>query len=250
VVNEKTATSAAITFLAELRQQQYFNQGIPKRIFQYWDSIKPPAEVINFTNSWLKHNPEYQHQLFNEQTARDFLRNTYHAEVLTAYINASHAAQKADILRLALLYEYGGIYADVDDVCLKPLALLIPKHTKLLLYQEEYGTVGNNFIAVCAKHPVLKQALTYAIEALLQGDKESIWLSTGPAMVSRALALYLAKQWSQTTPAELQIVIITREELMRVVGIHGQLPYKNSNDSWLIKEFNSGERFDLTKVIL
>lgn len=249
VTNEQHATSAAVTFLSQLRQQYYFNCGIPKRIFQYWDKLKPPAEVLTFTQSWLQHNPDYEYQLFNEQTAREFLRSHYSSQVFTAYCLASHAAQKADLLRLALLVEYGGIYADADDICLKPLSLLITKQTELLLYQEEYGTVGNNFIAVCAKHPVLKIALDYAIEALLKGDKDSIWLSTGPAMLSRALALYLAEQWAVKTPNELNIVIITREQLMAVVGIHAQLPYKATDDSWLIKEFNSGQRFDLMSLL-
>ena len=187
--------------------------------------------------------------MFDEKAAREFLQARYEKPILQAYRQASHAAQKADILRLALLYEYGGVYADADDVCLKPLAHLIPEKAKLLFYQEEYATVGNNFIAAQPRHPVLKQALDYAVAALLAGDKDSIWLSTGPAMLSRALALYLAQNWSHATPQELGVIVVTREELMQVVGIHGQLPYKATHDSWVIKEFNSGQRLDLKALL-
>lgn len=249
IVQEPESNAVANTFLLELRQQNYFTLGVPKRIFQYWDKSTPPNEILAYIKSWIQHNPDYSHQLFNDQTARKFLRDHYAPKVLMAYSQAMHAAQKADILRLALLYEYGGIYVDADDVCLKPLAQWLPKDIKILFYQEEYATVGNNFIACIAKHPVIKQAIDYAIESLLHIDKSSIWLATGPAMVSRALALYLGQNWSQKTPKELGVVVMTREELMQVVGIHGQLAYKRTNHSWLMKEFKSGKKLDLTQLI-
>lgn len=36
-----------------------------------------------------------------------------------------HAAHKADVIRLQALYEYGGIYLDLDTICVKPLSDLL-----------------------------------------------------------------------------------------------------------------------------
>jgi len=236
-------------FLLELQQQRYFSQGFPKRIFQYWDKPIPPDAVLKFMHSWIKHNPDYFYQLFNDETAREFLRNNYEPQVLMAYLRATHAAQKADLLRLALLYKYGGIYADADDVCLKPLMQWLPQDINILLYHEEKAMLGNNFIASKPQHQLIKKSLDFTVINLLDRDKSSIWLSTGPAILSKALALYLAENWSQASPKELGVMVMTREELMSVVGIHGQLFYKRTGDSWLMKELTSGRKLEVSKLI-
>lgn len=250
LVQQEPQISAVVNaFLAELHQQQYLGYGIPKRIFQYWDSVTLPAAIAAFTQSWGIHNPDYSYQLFNEQTAREFLRINCEPKVLRAYSRARYAAQKADLLRLVLLNKYGGVYADADDRCLKPLAQWLPKEAKIVLFYEEYASVGNNFMACIAKHPIIQLALEYAVEALLKSHKDLVWLATGPAVVSRSLALYLAQHWQQTTPKDLGVVIIAREELMQHVGIHGQLPYKSTTDSWMVKEFQSGKKLDLMRIL-
>lgn len=39
-----------------------------------------------------------------------------------------HAAHKADVVRLQTLYEYGGIYLDLDTICVRPLTDLLAHH--------------------------------------------------------------------------------------------------------------------------
>jgi len=45
-----------------------------------------------------------------------------------------HAAHKADVVRLQTLYEYGGIYLDMDTICVKPLTELLSH--RLVIGQE------------------------------------------------------------------------------------------------------------------
>jgi len=252
---EPDSTATAITLLVQLRQAGYFDRlnavgkhPIPKQIFQYWDQEKPPTELLELMQSWKTQNPAYKYQCFNDRSAQEFLHQHYTNSELKAYRNAEHVAQKADFFRLALLYKCGGIYADADDMCLQSLDNLIPQNTKLLLWQEHLATIGNNFIAVVAKHPVLKLALTAATTALLRGDNESIWLSTGPGLLSRAVGVYLAQQWHTYLPQELNLQILTKAQLFNVVGFHTLMQYKNTRKSWFVQEFKSSTRLDIAKI--
>jgi hypothetical protein len=78
--------------------------------------------------------------------------------------------QKADIIRLILLHHYGGVYIDLDILCLKPLETLMdfdgnnvylamePMQQTKKLYNNE-NVLCNAFIAGPAKHPFFREAL-------------------------------------------------------------------------------------------
>ena len=109
--------------------------------------------------------------------------------------------------------------------------------------------VGNNFIAATAGHSVMTFALDNAIDAMGRGDRDSIWLSTGPALVSRSLAYYLAQHWPERTPQDFGVTVLTRAELMNYDAINGKLAYKSTKASWLIKESGKGKDIKLPGVI-
>ena len=54
-----------------------------------------------------------------------------------------------------------------------------------VLHQENYGSIGINFIAVTPEHPVLVRALTMGTIAI---NSDLIWLSTGLGLLTRATA--------------------------------------------------------------
>ncbi len=243
VLEDPDATAAAVFFCLQLRKAGYFSQNskkgnhkIPRQIVQFWDQQPIPAPIKECSDSWPIHNPEYQHKIHNEITAQKFLKQHYGNDFCKAYKKARHPAQKADFFRLALLFYQGGIYADADDRCLKSLEQLFPEKSRLILWQEPLATLGNNFMASCPGHPVMQIALQSASESLLRGDKESIWLSTGPGLITRSVAFYIASNWNSHPLNNAEIHIMSLSELISTVGIHAKLAYKSTTNSWLIKE--------------
>jgi mannosyltransferase OCH1-like enzyme len=99
---------------------------------------------------------------------------------------------KADILRLAYLFQNGGFYADIDDRCVKSLEHIRSSGAALCGYQEDVGSFANNILGAIPRHPVIGRALEGAAEAVLRGDADMPWLSTGPGLVSRAFVQWLA----------------------------------------------------------
>jgi tetratricopeptide (TPR) repeat protein len=202
---------------------------IPRRIAQFWDRPDPPADVRSLMASWSGETG-FAYHLFDERTAETFLRRNAGRDVARAFRRAGHAAQRADIFRLAWLAKEGGLYADADDRRLAPLANLVPEGADLVVYQENYGSIANNFLAAAPAHPVILRALDLAAVALNRGDKDFVWLSTGPGLMTRAMAQVLAEDEDGAIGAG----ILARElhEMRRLVEIHCPVDYKSTRAHW------------------
>src|SRR5690606_17811422 len=72
----------------------------------------------DFLESWSRHNPGWQVRLWTDE-------NRPHLGVNEQiYRRLPAQAMRADLLRLHLLAEYGGLYSDADSTCLAPVDLL------------------------------------------------------------------------------------------------------------------------------
>lgn len=215
---------------------------IPRRIVQYWNGTVPPAAVTVLLHTWVEAHPGYLYCRHDDATARAYLDAHHAPEVLHAYRRAAHPAQASDIFRLAWLQREGGFYVDADDRCLGHLLDVTPADACFLAYQEIYATVGNNFIACVPDEPVITRALNLAVEAMERGDADSIWLATGPGLLTRAYAQELAAQGADWAQWLITHPVLDRSELARVASPHGVLQYKNTRRGWLQRDFKSLRR--------
>ncbi len=244
VEEEPDHTAAAIALLVALRQAGRFDREwpaaaplVPARIAQFWDEPAPPADVAALMESWRARNPGHQHLVFNRDSALDFLKSRCPVAVQRAFVRAREPAMKADIFRLAWLFAEGGIYADADDRCLRPVGELVPESAGFVAFQEEYGTLGNNFLAAAPLHPVIGLALQRAVAAVNRGDDDMIWLATGPGLVTRAFTATLASGTLSLGSWLKSARILDRHELERVVATHCAVGYKLSRKHWLRATF-------------
>ena len=206
---------------------------IPRKIVQYWDQTQPPEGIVRLLRTWVEAHPGYPYCRFDRSSARAYLVAHYPPEVAAAFWRASHPAQASDIFRLAYLLREGGFYVDADDRCIGHLSLLGTGNAQFIAYQEQYASLGNNFLGCVAGEPVIGRALDLAVEAVSRGDADSIWLATGPGLLTRVFAQVLAEQ-GEAWPQWLgQRRILDRSELAQVSWPHAILPYKNTSRGWL-----------------
>ncbi|MET4082935.1 hypothetical protein ABIB40_002902 [Pedobacter sp. UYP30] len=59
-------------------------------------------------------------RFYNEDNALEIIRS-HIPQLLPIYMSYAHTVQRADILRVLLVYLFGGFYLDMDMLCLKPL---------------------------------------------------------------------------------------------------------------------------------
>ena len=107
---------------------------------------------------------------------------------------------------------------------------LAPEGMALVAYQENYGSIANNFLAASPAHPVILRALDLAATALNRGDKDFVWLSTGPGLITRATAQVLAEDEDGTVVAG--ILVRELHEMRWLVEIHCPVDYKSTRAHW------------------
>ena len=212
---------------------------IPLSIMQYWDQTKPPESIVALFRTWVEAHPGYQYCRFDNTSAREYLASHYPKEVLRAYRRASHPAQASDLFRLAYLFHQGGFYVDADDRCTASLSSIKSESAQLITYQEQFATLGNNFLGCVAQEPVIGRALNLAVEALNRGDNDTIWLATGPGLLTRAFAQVFADQGVSWREWLKDRWVLERKDLAEITWPHAILQYKNTQQSWLRQTFKS-----------
>lgn len=156
---------------------------IPKIIHQIW--LGPAAPPLEWMESWKKKNPSWDYKLWTEENIPK-LYNQKQYDRITEY------SGKADILRVEILYQYGGIYIDADCECLNPLDDWLRRYPFFVCYENELvrpGLIQNNVIGSMPQH----EALEMLMEAISQiGDVNDDIPSriVGPYLWTKVLRRY------------------------------------------------------------
>jgi tetratricopeptide (TPR) repeat protein len=205
---------------------------IPRRIVQFWNDADPPPDIQALMASWREAHPEFQYLRFDDKSARAFIAANFPLNVSRAFGRARHPAQRSDIFRLAYLGSAGGFYADADDRCLAHIETYVPQEAALMLYQENYGTLGNNFLGTSARHPVIVRALALATGAMNRGDNDVVWLSSGPGLLTRAFAQVVAGAVPDAADWSGGTVVRELGEIQGAIGFHCPVRYKRTDRHW------------------
>ena len=133
---------------------------VPRIVHQIWVGPEPlPDEFASYVETWRRNHPGWEHRLWTEENLPTDLRWPEALERIR------HPAERADILRLELLWRHGGVYADTDLECRRSMepeigdaefftAYLKPKNV-----DKSSDRVNNAFIGSVPGHPLLDRAL-------------------------------------------------------------------------------------------
>ena len=210
-------------------------KAIPRVVVQFWDNPDIPQDVASIMSSWQTKCTGFQHHVFNDQTAEDFIRLNCDQQVLKAFKLSTHAAMRADIFRLAYLLECGGIYVDADDMCRHDLSPILESGFSLVLLQEDLGTIGNNFIAAAPGHPWIQFTLEHIVKWVLNKQGDYIWFLTGPGAISNSFCRYYI---SHLREGRLPAGIRVRDsyQFTRFISQHLPRSYKRDSRHWSATE--------------
>jgi len=124
---------------------------IPKILHYIWLGGRPkPESVLKCLESWKKFCPDYEIVEWNES---NFVRGRH--PLVDLAIDSHNWAYAADIIRVVVLYEYGGIYVDTDfEFFANPDQML--NYDCFMCYESKYW-VGTAILGSAAKHPVFEK---------------------------------------------------------------------------------------------
>ena len=94
---------------------------IPRNIFQTWSTKKISDNFNVLCQTWREKNPNYAYFLYDDDDCEKFIKKYFDEKVYNTYLRIISGAFKADLWRYCILYIYGGIYVDIDTICLEKI---------------------------------------------------------------------------------------------------------------------------------
>jgi hypothetical protein len=168
---------------------------IPHILHQIYVDEMIPENYISLVRSFINNNPTWQYRFWTDESGRKLLQK-YHPYLITAYDSFGKSVKRSDMLRYAVLYEFGGFYADFDMENFRSLNSTTTKYACIfpvepfehsaLLYNMSF-LINNAFMGCRPKHPFLERLLTGLHTASSVGNPVEI---TGPGYVTRVFVQY------------------------------------------------------------
>jgi len=212
-----------------MKIQPRFDVRIPKIIHQIWIGDCVPKELELFRKSWIVKHPHWQYYLWTQENISQL-----HLHNKALIEQAKNPAEYADLLRYEILYQYGGVYVDMDFECLQPLDIL---HHAFDLYVGiqplDTGLVqlGIGIVGAIPKHPIIKRCIeTIQDNYNNKNLTNTLTAKTGPIHFTKQFVLHSDKSTINdiALPADYfyplgstQVVLKKKEWLQQgAFGIH------------------------------
>ena len=172
---------------------------IPETIWQTYMSAELPPDFVWYQATWRAHHPDWNYHLLDDAELRAQVAE-HRPALLAIFDGYKHPICRVDLARYVLLATHGGVYADLDFECLKPIAPLIysqsfliglepATHLALAAARERGFTrlLSPALIASRPGHPFWDCVFALIVEACDAVDPLD---ATGPYLLTRALERY------------------------------------------------------------
>ena len=153
---------------------------IPKVIHHTWIGNDPlPEAAQEMRETWQRHHPDWEMRLWTKN-------NLPPMQNQALYHSRKNTGHRADILRYELMYQFGGVYADMDMECLRPLDDLIkncegfggriqPTKVDTCIQYLEIAVLG-----AVPGHPLFARVIDRLPASFMAHVGESVSVRTGP----------------------------------------------------------------------
>jgi mannosyltransferase OCH1-like enzyme len=165
---------------------------IPLHVYLTWKTMVLPPRMKQNYMKLRKKNPEFQFHVFDDTQCRSFLR-AYFPYTVEAFDKLIPGAYKADLWRLCVLYQYGGIYMDIKLECLGNFKLysLVDKEHFVIDRPIHSPHIYNAFMVCKPNNPFLLECIHQLVENVKNNYYgESPLSPTGPEMLGRISCKY------------------------------------------------------------
>ena len=162
-----------------------------------------PEEFVEYGETWKRHHPSWEFRLWTEDNLPIDLRRP------ESYERLRMPAERSDILRLDVLWRFGGVYVDTDFECRASIEPLL-QGLDFFSAQLKPGRVNNAIIGSVEGHPILDRALPDIRPREFFGHDKA---ATGPLFFNELLSnypdvkLFEPVMFYPTSPAERERAI-------------------------------------------
>jgi mannosyltransferase OCH1-like enzyme len=213
---------------------------ITRCIHQIWiqGAAALPPRYRSAVSTWKTRNPGWTHHLWDDASLRGLMRARA-SDWWAVYSMQPEAEAKADVARYALLHTIGGLYADVDTECRRPLdRLLAPGDARLhaTFYSGDtrppVDCATNSVLAGRPGHPIWPLVLRRLETNGLHLD---VVFRTGPDMLRPILRMYAEENPGDVRligyPHAITTAFMPRLRMRAISRMRGQNCILDFNDS-------------------
>jgi mannosyltransferase OCH1-like enzyme len=126
---------------------------IPRIFHQLWLGPKPfPEEYARYQQTWIDHHPDWELRFWTEEDLPGDLRRP------EVYEKLRPPWVRTDILRLEVVWRFGGVHVDTDFECLRPIDPLL-EGVELFTGWMEHDRTNHAILGAVPEHPVIDRAL-------------------------------------------------------------------------------------------
>lgn len=129
----------------------------------------------------------YEHRFWLDEDQLEFIRAKYPGPIFEAYHNLRIGAARADLWRILVLLEYGGVYLDIDATLVWPLEAQITDETAELFILDRAKKLTNFFVASESGNAHLTRIIDTIVHNIQTQSSKNIYNLTGPNAVIAAL---------------------------------------------------------------
>ncbi|MDX2188012.1 MAG: glycosyltransferase [Opitutaceae bacterium] len=135
---------------------------IPRVIHQMAKNARSAERWAAFSDRVRSFHPKWEYRLWTEADCRKLVSEKEH-QLLAAFDLLPQSVMRADVARMVILREFGGLYLDLDYEMLRPFDLLrhrlvLPKARSLRM-GDRADLLGTSIMASEAAHPFWDLAL-------------------------------------------------------------------------------------------
>jgi len=161
--------------------------GIPRKLGHIWIGELPPP--VEWMDTWRAHHPDWEYTLYGNEFLESYNFKT--RRQIAEYIKRGQYAGAADLMRLEILYEFGGFLPGADSICFRNTDELFVSPCLYSVYENEF--VRGRLVSPIQASPPKSGFLEKMISVLADTDPAVLddpWVSTGNLFTALMLEKY------------------------------------------------------------
>ena len=174
---------------------------IPKHVWQCFKTKDLNPVLKSHIERLKKMNPEWIFHLYDDEDIRSFIKEYYDKDMLNTFNMITSGAGKADLWRYLVLYQFGGLYLDLDSEIITPLDQWIKETDRCILSQEgctqppelcPYPGVNRCMVQWALiyepKHPFMKATIDQVVNNIKNKiNIHNLLICTGPVVYTNCI---------------------------------------------------------------
>jgi mannosyltransferase OCH1-like enzyme len=104
-----------------IKIENFDNNKIPKIIWQTYKTKDLPKDAYDAHKTWVDKNPDWKINLYDDNDIENHIKTYWNKDMLNFYKALPIGVMKADLWRYLIIEKNGGVYTDIDSICILPI---------------------------------------------------------------------------------------------------------------------------------